>query len=275
MSALEPDTIGTAQPLAARETFNGVAALYDQMRPGYPSAVFDRVTSIAGLNQRSRLLEVGCGTGHATFEFARHGLAIDCIELGENMAALARQRLAEFPRVSITVTDFDLWTTPSRYNLIYIATAYHWLNQQTRVARLASLLEPGGRLAVWRNHHARTNGASSEFYAAAQKVYLRIAPELVHKFGGLLTPEAIPQPEKDEWQASGLFTDVQTHTWLWSRDYTASEYAQMLATHSNHQMLDEHTRAALLNRLARLVDDFGGQVTSEYVTLLHMARKPG
>lgn len=273
MSALSPDAGHTPPPLAPRETFNTVAAPYDQMRPGYPPAVFNNVIAIAALNQNSRLLEIGSGTGHATIEFAQRGFSIDCIELGENMAARARTRLAEFPRVSITVADFDLWTTAARYDLVYAATAYHWLNPQTRVARLAGLLQPGGWLAVWRNHHVASAGACSDFYAAAQAVYLRVAPDLVHKFGGLLTPEEVPQPEIGEWQAAGLFADVQTRTWLWSRDYTAAEYARMLATHSNHQMLSEQTRETLLSQLARLVDDFGGRVTSEYVTLLHMARK--
>lgn len=273
MTGLEPDTGNNAQPLAARETFNGVAALYDEMRPGYPSEVFDQVIATAELEQKSRLLEIGSGTGHATIEFARHGFGIDCIELGKNMAALARRRLAEFPLVSIAVADFDLWTTPAHYNLVYIATAYHWLNPQTRAARLAGLLEPGGWLAVWRNHHVTSAGACSDFYAAAQAVYLRVAPELVHKFGGMLTPEQVPRPEVDECQAAGLFAEVQTRTWLWSRDYTAAEYARMLATHSNHQMLPEQTREALLSQLAQLVEDFGGRVTSEYVTLLHMAKK--
>jgi trans-aconitate methyltransferase len=259
--------------IAPRETFNTVAELYDQMRPGYPAAVFADITKIAALDSASRLLEIGCGTGHATIEFAKLGYQIDCIELGENMAAIARRRLASFPQVSITVADFDLWSAAAHYGLIYIATAYHWLNPQTRVERLASLLEPGGWLAVWRSHHVNSAGASRGFYAAAQKVYEREAPKLAAKFCGLLSPEEIPQPEMDQWLASGLFSDVQAHTYLWSRDYTAEEYVRMLSTHSDHRMLSEPDRTRLFNELARLVDQFGGVVTREHATILHMARK--
>lgn len=259
--------------LARRQTFNAVAGLYDVMRPGYPEAIFDDVPAIAGLGADACLLEIGCGTGHATLPFAERGFAIDCIELGENMAALARQRLASFPRVSIAVTDFDQWTTGAHYHLIYAATAYHWLNPETRVARLAALLGPGGWLAVWRNHHVHSNGASRDFYTAAQKVYAREAPALAAKFCGLLRPEELPQPELDEWRASGLFHNVQAHTYLWSRDYTADAYVRMLATHSDHRMLPEQDRARLHDKLARLVDEFGGIVTREHATLLHMAQR--
>jgi SAM-dependent methyltransferase len=267
-------------PIAPRETFNRIADQYDRMRPGYPAAVFDEIARIAALDPdasmpgpETRLLEVGCGTGHATIEFARRGLAIDCIELGENMAEIARARLASFPRVTITVTDFDRFTTSTRYRLIYAATAYHWLNPQTRVPNLAALLEPAGWLAVWRNHHVHTAGASSDFHAAAQQVYAREAPALAAKFCGLLAPDRIPQPEKDEWLASGLFTTIQAHTYLWSRDYTAEQYVQMLNTHSDHQLLPEPTRARLFAQLAELVNDHGDAVTREYATLLHMAQK--
>ncbi len=259
--------------ISPRETFNRVADQYDRNRPGYPLAVFADVTQIAGLNQNSRLLEIGCGTGHATIQFAQHGYQIHCIELGENMAALARQRLASFPQVSITIADFDSFTPTASYNLIYAATAYHWLNPQTRVPRLAALLEPSGWLAVWRNHHACTNGASSDFYAAAQEIYKREAPTLAAKFCGLLTAEKILQPEVDEWQSSGLFADVLVHTYLWSRDYTAQEYVEMLNTHSDHQLLPASTRARLFDQLTQLANTHGGKITKEYVTLLHLAQK--
>ena len=272
MSAPGTESVDSARPLAPRETFNTVAELYDQMRPGYPDAVFADVAKIAGVDAASRLLEVGCGTGHATIQFAQRGLAIDCIELGENMAALARRRLAAFPRVSIAVADFDLWTAEAHYDLIYIATAYHWLNPQTRVARLANLLAPGGWLAVWRNHHVNSTGASRDFYAAAQKVYEREAPKLAAKFCGLLTPEQIPQPELNEWRASGLFRDVRAQTYLWSRGYTADEYIQMLSTHSDHRMLSEADRTRLLDQLAGLIREFGGRITREHATILQMSR---
>ncbi|HEX4032059.1 MAG TPA: methyltransferase domain-containing protein [Terracidiphilus sp.] len=265
-----------AGTIAPRETFNRIADQYDRMRPGYPRAVFDEIARIAALlpdAPETRLLEIGCGTGHATIEFAQRGLAIDCIELGENMAALARARLASFPRVAITVTDFDRFATTSRYRLIYAATAYHWLDPQTRVRHLAALLQAAGWLAVWRNHHVHTAGAGSDFHAAVQQVYAREAPALAAKFCGLLPPHLLPQPEKDEWPASGLFTAMQAHTWLWTRDYTAQQYVQMLNTHSDHQLLPKQTRARLFAQLAQLVEDRGGVITREYATLLHMAQK--
>jgi SAM-dependent methyltransferase len=53
--------------------FNEVPELYDRTRPAYSDALFAGLTGITGLGQRSRVLEVGCGTGQATRSLALLG----------------------------------------------------------------------------------------------------------------------------------------------------------------------------------------------------------
>jgi protein-L-isoaspartate O-methyltransferase len=266
-------TSGPGLDRSPRATFNRVAALYDQMRPGYPATVYADAEAMAGLTADSRLLEIGSGTGHATLAFARRALRIDCVELGAQMAAIARNRLAAFPRVTITVADFDQWTSGTRYDLIYLATAYHWLNPQTRVRRLAALLGPRGRLAIWRNHPVRGAAANHEFLAASQRIYARHAPALAVKFTGFPRAEDLPSAEKDEWLASGLFDRAQTRLYSWSMQCTATEHVRLLGTYSDHQMLPEDARARLFHDLEQLVNEFGGSVTREFATLLQIAQK--
>src|SRR5205823_6580148 len=79
--------------------FDDVADLYDRVRPTYPDELFSDLAGITGMDERSWVLEVGCGTGQATQSLARLGCAVTAVERGENMAALARQRLATAPNV--------------------------------------------------------------------------------------------------------------------------------------------------------------------------------
>lgn len=274
-AGMEIDSNDAEARMARRSTFDAVADLYDEMRPGYPPAIFDDLLTLTGAVPASRLLEIGCGSGHATLEFARRGLRIDCIELGANMAALARQNLAAFDCVAITVADFDHWKTSTRYDLIYSASAYHWLDPATRIERMAQLLAPAGWLAVWRNHHVRGSGASEAFFRAAQNLYAREAPALAVKFTGLLDPGQIPLTEKEEWLASGLFCDAQTRIYRWRREYAASEYVRLLDTHSDHRLLPHENRERLFAGLTALIADHGGLVTREHATILHIARKTG
>jgi ubiquinone/menaquinone biosynthesis C-methylase UbiE len=63
-----------------RTTFNQVAPLYDQVRPGYPEAMYDDVVFLSKITPQGRILEIGCGTGQATVPFARRGYRMLCIE---------------------------------------------------------------------------------------------------------------------------------------------------------------------------------------------------
>jgi trans-aconitate methyltransferase len=257
-----------------RASFNDVAALYDEWRPGYPEAVYDNVITLADLQPGARLLEIGSGTGHATRGLARRGFAIDGVELGKQMAAIGRHNLAEFPAVTITVADFERWTTEKRYDLVFSASAYHWLNRETRVERIAALLNPAGWIAVWRNHHVRASKESERFNERVQEIYRRTTPSDAGTSRGILTVDQIPLPEPKEWIASGLFSGLVTRVYRWEGTYTSAEYVQMLNTHSDHRVLPEAERTALFESISRLIDnEFNGRITHEQATMLHMARK--
>ena len=62
--------------------FNEVPELYDRVRPGYPDELFADLVSIIGMDERSSVLEVGCGTGQATRSLAALGCSMTAIEPG-------------------------------------------------------------------------------------------------------------------------------------------------------------------------------------------------
>ena len=52
------------------EMFNQAAEYYDKYRPGYPEEIIDSLISVTGISNGSELLEIGCGSGKATEQFA-------------------------------------------------------------------------------------------------------------------------------------------------------------------------------------------------------------
>jgi SAM-dependent methyltransferase len=139
-------------------TFDTVAAAYDAARPDYPEPLFDTLVELAELNPRSRLLEVGCATGKATLPLLRRGFSIVCIERGPNLAALARQRFKDLP-AELHIGTFERWQgEPSSFDLIYAATAWHWIDPEVRYRTAHRLLRPGGHLAFWSAMHAYPEG---------------------------------------------------------------------------------------------------------------------
>src|SRR6266536_1447805 len=112
-----------------RATFDQVALLYDQARPGYPEQLFDDVVALSGIPPHGRILEIGCGTGQATLPFARRGYRILAVEMGANLAAVARRNLAAYPRVEVHTGTFEEWPLEAgAFDLVIAATAFHWID---------------------------------------------------------------------------------------------------------------------------------------------------
>lgn len=82
-------------PEVHRSTFDQVPQQYDRSRPGYPPEVFSDLAEMAQLRHGAKIVEIGCGTGQATVKLAQMGYAVTCVELGAQLAAYARSKLAE------------------------------------------------------------------------------------------------------------------------------------------------------------------------------------
>jgi SAM-dependent methyltransferase len=65
-----------------RTTFDEVALLYDEVRPGYPEELFEEVVSLSGIPSDGRILEIGCGTGQASVPLAGRGYRVLYVEVG-------------------------------------------------------------------------------------------------------------------------------------------------------------------------------------------------
>src|SRR5918994_7704145 len=128
-----------------RTTFDEAASLYDEVRPGYPGELFNDIVSLSGIPAGGRILESGCGTGQATVPFARRGYRILCIELGENMAAVARRNLEGYPQTEVLTGAFEEWPLQEEaFDLAISATAFHWLDPAVAYPKVAGSLRDGG-----------------------------------------------------------------------------------------------------------------------------------
>lgn len=257
-----------------RSTFDGAALLYDAVRPGYPEALFEDVVSLSGIPPGGRILEIGCGTGQATVPLVRRGYEVLCVELGENLAAVARRNLAAYPGVEVRVGAFEEYQIGDGiFDLAVSATAFHWLDPGVAYPKVARVLRPGGSVALFWNEHVRSEGDEA-FFEAAQAVYARQAPEIFDgNYGGPPRPEEVPD-RTAEIEASGSFGPPIRRRYRWDQAYDAAEYVRVLDTYSGHRNLDDETRGRLFRGIGRLIrDGFGGRIVKGYQTSLYVARK--
>jgi SAM-dependent methyltransferase len=258
-----------------RTTFDEAASLYDEVRPGYPEDLFEDIVSLSGIPAGGRILEIGCGTGQATVPFARRGYRILCIELGENMAALARANLKWYPRAEVRTGAFEESSLQEEaFDLAFSATAFHWLDPAIAYPKAAGALRDGGSLALFWNVHVHSD-ASEGFFEAAQIIYEREAPEIVgpEDYRGLPRPHEVPD-RTEEIQNTGFFGSITRHHYRWDVTYDCRDYLRVLSTYSGHRSLGDDTRERLFRGIADLIDNsFDGRIVKGYLTTLYVAKR--
>jgi SAM-dependent methyltransferase len=216
------------------------------------------------------LLEVGSGTGKATLPFARRGFRILALEPGQNLATVARSRLAEFEGVEVQTTSFEDWKARSRsFDLAFVAQAFHWLARDQRLAKFAGVLRRPGTLAVFGNAASIADGRLND---AIQSVYASVAPALTSRDAAGSWYASPDSPILLQLRSSSFFTDV--HFERGSRDQTLStrEYCDLLATYSDHSTLPPKEFQELSTDIAAVLDEHGGIVRLNYKTGLFLAR---
>jgi SAM-dependent methyltransferase len=254
-----------------RGTFEQVADRYDSARPSYPSELFDDLVEIAGLQHGDRLLEIGCATGKATRPLLERGFTVVCVELGEALAARARGNLAGWP-VEVEVAAFEEWPgQPETFELVFAATAWHWLDPAIRYRKAHEQLRPGGHLAFWGAFHAFPPDFDP-FFSEIQQVYDAIG----ETFDGDWPPPA-PDDAPDargELEATGLFDCVTVRRYLWELEYSAEEYIALLDTFSGHLAMEESKRGRLYDEIRQRIGRRDVQrVRRHWQAILHVARR--
>lgn len=259
------------QPRDSRVLFDTVAELYDRARPTYPEALFDDIVRLSRIPERGRILEIGPGTGQATLPMAQRGYRITAVELGANLAAVARRNLAAYPDVDVQLGPFEEWPLPEEpFDLVLCVSAFHWLDHAVALPKIAATLRSGAALAYTTGGHVE--GGTSQFFIDVQDCYVRHMPGTPP---GLRSdpPEsiALDSPITDE---SGLFEPAVHARHLWLRDFTTQTYIDELNTYSAKLALAEENRTALLACIRTMIDErYGGHITKAYLTDLHVARK--
>ncbi|HEY8318424.1 MAG TPA: methyltransferase domain-containing protein [Amnibacterium sp.] len=223
-------------------SFGSVAADYERYRLEYPDDVVDAVLRSAGGPVRSAL-EVGAGTGKATRRFAARGLAVTALEPDPRMAEMLATTTRELP-VTPIVSTFEAFSTADRFDLVYAAASWHWVDPAVRTAHAAELLAPGGVLALIGMLGDLADPGLSEAVDAIER---RAFPSRV---GNTISPWSI-----EELTGHDAFTDVEQRTLQHPLTSTPDEFIGRLGTVSAYLMLDPDERVRAFDRIRAVLPD--------------------
>jgi SAM-dependent methyltransferase len=141
------------------ERFSDRVADYVRHRPGYPEEIVRILERDAGISaSRTRIADVGAGTGISALLFAKHGYAVTAVEPNDAMRAECDRALAGNAKYrSVSGTAEETTLDSGSIDLVVAAQAFHWFDRSRARVELARILAPGGiALLVWNDRRVDT-----------------------------------------------------------------------------------------------------------------------
>jgi ADP-ribose pyrophosphatase YjhB (NUDIX family)/SAM-dependent methyltransferase len=256
--------------------FNEVPELYDRVRPGYPDELFADLAAITGMDERSAVLEVGCGTGQATRGLAALGCPVTAVEPGAGIAALARRRLAAFRNVEVETSTFEKWDDRGRrFDVLVAAAAWHWVDPSIGWRRAHEVLHPRGWMALLGNIVVRRPG-EPEVYAETADLHERLSPG--NPDWGHPPLEDDVRTTTDGWglvrDPGALFGPTNVRWYPSVQWFDGASFADLLRTNSIYRKLDHDVRERLLDAIAeRIRTRMDDRAPRRYLTVLRVGQR--
>jgi ubiquinone/menaquinone biosynthesis C-methylase UbiE len=137
-----------------KDTFNTVAEGYDNKALRFFSKSAENMASLLKLSGDEHVLDVACGTGHASLAIARmlprgHITAVD---FSSGMLDQARRKAASLKIMNIDFAERDMQNLGFAENPFDAAVCsfgiFFVMDMETQLAHIASMVKPGGRVMI-------------------------------------------------------------------------------------------------------------------------------
>jgi len=253
-----------------KQLFNENVIFYDKRRPTYGDKIYGDIIARCGLNKNSSVVEVGCGTGQATRPFLDMGCKVVALEIGADLAEFTRLKYKDYKNLNVFNMPFeDFEAANGGVDLVYSATAFHWIKSDTAYNKALNMLKPGGYLAAWWNT-PRVSEDNVELENEIDEIYQKYMNE---KYQSTDDSSYKKRCERIQGEFSQYgFKNVSLDLYYEYRTFTADEYIELLHTYSDHMMLEDTIRAAFFNEIHNAISKHKIIRIKDTIDL-HMGRK--
>ncbi|TDU89708.1 methyltransferase family protein [Kribbella voronezhensis] len=261
---------------AQATSFGDAAAAYQQGRPPYPASAVDwlvpanehglqdfggraasrnRVPEAVSAAQRTRVLDLGAGTGKLSRLLVDRGFEVTAVE---PLAEMREQLAASVPQaVVLDGTAEQIPVADGSFDVVVVAQAWHWFDAAKALREAARVLVPGGTLGlVW-----NVRDQSEPWVAELDRILHQHGPQVMDTHPDLGAP----------------FEQAERLEVRWEHQLTRADLLAMVASRSYVITLPETERTELLNQVTELLDshlDLRGRkhLTMPYLTHCTRAR---
>jgi SAM-dependent methyltransferase len=145
---------------------------YVRYRPDYPSALLEWLQREQDVDAGWQVADVGAGTGISSKMFLDAGYAVIAVEPNAPMREAAEHWLKSYPAFrAVDGTADATGLADASVDLITVAQAFHWFDEESTRREFARILRPRGLAAIWWNSRRLTGTPFLEGYEALLQTY--------------------------------------------------------------------------------------------------------
>ena len=252
-----------------KETFDSIAQWYDA-RPPYNSEIFDKLISETRINSASHILEIGSGTGKASYEFLRRGFTIECVEPGKQLLEIFKKKLSCFlHKVVIYNQPFEEWLNLEySYDLIVAAQSLHWIDAKIRYAKPYLLLSDGGYLCEIFNYFLDDD---DQFRQETYKIIKKYWPEFIVSEHENI--DDLLKIRQDGLNEMNLFQNNSTVKIVWSYKQSLKDYITSLRSWSKYCLVPQDIKNKIETDLLANLQNAQKMITRKIATCMVLSQK--
>lgn len=206
-----------SNPFGAPET----AAVYSRGRPDHHPRTVDRIAALIPRTPVELALDVACGTGSSTAALRRVAVRAVGVDVVPSMVATAA---ATVGAVAVAAAE-RLPFADGRFDLVAVASAVHWFDQQAFFAEALRVLGEDGAVAVTEHFFLGEMEGVAAFGSWARDVYAERYPTPArgrHLSVGDEVPDGVEVIGSDSWPDPIAMGRVQLVDYLLTQSNTVA-----------------------------------------------------
>jgi hypothetical protein len=194
------------------------------------------------------------------------------MEISEKQVAFLREKFADCGNFRAICFKFEAFECDEgSFDLIFSATAFHWIKPEIGYPKAFHLLKEHGVITVfW--HLASIVEPKTALQQEIRAVYREHAPQL----DDYLTEqqaEELHQQRLTEIQTDQLFQSPVAKVYRWNDEYSTERYLRLMNSYSDFHSIAVDTRTAILAEVSALIEQAGGRIIIPQEVRLYLARK--
>ena len=188
-----------------RSPFEAAAPFYDRFRAPYPPEAVDYIVSAFGLDDRARVLDLGCGPGSLSIPLSLSAAEVVAIDPDESMLAEGKTLAAARGRGNIRwvhAAAEEVSPDLGLFRAVTMGQSFHWMKRDLVLERISAMVDQRGGLALVNPGKRRP-----------QESWEVVASQVVTKYLGRRERHASASPEPEHepsLRRSGYFSHFTT-----------------------------------------------------------------